>query len=256
MTQPGLEQAPQPGWWVRSDYSGANLTAGFGWASNPAGAMSPAGQGSGAYGWSTVDTLGFNQPPPITGINASTTTSVTIPTHAVGNLIIIFAYDSGATTAPAPPAAGGTVPAWGSIDSTSGANVNASGTWSFVATATNHTSGTWTSTSAMIAVVLSGQAASPIGGHTEAGSTANGSSTAPAVTMTNTDGSSQLLHFFGYNGAITWSAAPTGYTQQISNSLVCCDTKTVTTSDGSVTQANSGGFTVGYRGATVEIRRH
>jgi hypothetical protein len=183
--------------------------------------------------------------------------SVTIPSHSIGDTIVLFAFNAINTTAVTAPSASGTVPAWNFIDHPTGANSCASGTAYFVATATNTTSGTWGNTTAMVAVVLSGQGSTPLGGHAESGGTASGSTIAPAVTMTNTDGTSALLHFFGtVFSAATWSAAPSGYTQQAQAAgYVCCDSKNVTTSDGSVTQALSVGSS-GYRGATVEIRAH
>ena len=70
--------------------------------------------------------------------------SITLPTHAVGDIIVIFAYRDGATAVPTNPTAGGTVPAWVDIDAAAGANTNSARSAYFVATATNHTSGTWT----------------------------------------------------------------------------------------------------------------
>lgn len=261
MTAPDSVGVPQPGWWARTGRIGVNLTAGFGWSANPVGSTVMAGHTSGTYQFAKADAIGqAPTPPTFKGINYSATTSVTLPTHAVGDIIIIYAYDAGATSNPGAPSAAGTVPTWTTIDNPGGANANASGTFYAVATATNHTSGAWTLTTAMVAVVLSGQSVStPIGGHAESGSTSNSSVTAPSVTMVNTDTTSVLLHFFGTRtNPASWSAAPTGYTQRgTPNIWVACDTKNDTTSDGSVTQGFATvGSSLGYRGETVEIRSH
>ena len=47
---------------------------------------------------------------------AAAATSITLPTHAAGDLIVIFAFKDGATTIPTVPSAGGTVPTWNTID--------------------------------------------------------------------------------------------------------------------------------------------
>jgi hypothetical protein len=187
-------------------------------------------------------------------------TTVTLPTHAVGDIIVLY-VDIGATgTAAAIPSAGGTVPTWTNIakDDTNGQRLAYT-----VATATNHTSGTWTGGNTIMSVVLRGQkATSPIGGNAFTYSTTSASSvTAPAVTLSNSDGSSQVLHFFDGLGpaAFNWNAAPTGYTSRLSvNSASSINvgyrvlTKDSTTSDGSVTNTTSAAVNTKWS-ASVEI---
>jgi len=185
-------------------------------------------------------------------------TSITLPTHAVGDIIIIFAYRSTSTTAPTKPTASGTVPAWVDIDNFVGANSNSSRTAYFVATVTNHTSGTWSNATEMAVIVYRGQGASPIGEHFESGGVALNQAVAPAVTLTQSDGTSALIHFFGHTAIDeNWDAAPSGYTQRATEAAgtsgVCLDTKNVTTTDGSVIQTCATTASSGYRGATIEI---
>lgn len=193
----------------------------------------------------------------LTGSNNSATTSVTIPSHNVGDLIVICASRRSNATAPSIPSAAGTVPAWNTIDTQSGTTNGSCVTAYFVATATNHTSGTWTNATDMIAGVISGVASSPIGGHaTNNAASAPSTAVAPAVTLSKTDGSSVLLHFFNHNSSttITWGSAPAGYTRQTTGSFAILDTKTSTTSDGSVTQTCTvGGGGAGYACASVEV---
>jgi hypothetical protein len=197
--------------------------------------------------------------------NSANATSVTIPTHTSGDLIVIFAYRNSSTTVPSKPSASGNVPTWTDIDAPSGADSNSCRTAYAVGTGTT-TSGTWTNATYLIAVVLRGQDASPIGGHAESGSTSTTQAVAPSVTMTRTDGTSQLLHFMGHRAQASvdssddWASPPAGYTQQEalwSSGIVggvLLLTKNTTTSDGSVTNTIPGtGTAVGYRGATVEI---
>lgn len=189
-------------------------------------------------------------------VDISGTGSIALPAHQVGDVIVLFNYRLNPNV-PTPPTAAGTVPAWVVIDS--GAGTVASTTYRFVATATNHTSGTWGQTSAMIAVVLRGQTASPLGGHgaTETGTTAS-AVPAPGVTLTKTDGSSMILKFFGMGSATAdWGAAPAGYTKRASAwssaVSVCFDTKDVTTSDAAVLQPIANSFGSFGRGNAVEI---
>nr|WP_234797256.1 hypothetical protein [Mycobacteroides chelonae] len=189
---------------------------------------------------------------------AAASSSVTIPTHSIGDLIVIFTLNPFTTTAPTAPSAGGTVPSWTYIDNANSGSGSGCTTAYFKATATNTTTGSWTNASHIMAVVVRNQnASSPIGGHAQqAGSSAT--TTAPAVTMTHTDGSSVLLHFHGHSnlGASGWDAAPTGYTRGATSgsgfqSGTALNYKNITTSDGSVGQ--TGGQNTSYAAATVEI---
>lgn len=194
---------------------------------------------------------------------AANASSITLPTHAIGDDIYIYTFNGAAITAVTKPAAAGTVPAWADIDAPTGTNGCYARTAHFVATATNHTSGTWTNATSMAVIVVRGQAASPIGGHALSGGAATNQAVAPAVTLTKTDGTSMILEFFGQTGSSAlgnWSAAPSGYTQRaattqsLGSTAACLDTKDATTSDGSVTQGSAtGGFSSGYQGATIEI---
>ncbi len=189
--------------------------------------------------------------------NSALATSVTIPAHDAGDVIVIFGYANGINSSPTAPTASGTVPAWVSIQG-GGGNSNGGGAWYFVATGTNsHTSGTWGSCSGLTAVVIQGaKTASPIGGF--ALSTANvvNSVVAPAITQFVTDGSSTLLYFYGHRNASAWGAAPAGFTRagtEAANGVsgICLNVKTDSTSDGAAAQtntANGGSF-----GQTIEI---
>lgn len=186
--------------------------------------------------------------------NANAGNSVTIPTHAIGDLIVLFAYRDGSTTQPSKPSAAGTVPAWNDIQSGTGANTNSERSAYFVATATNHTSGTWTNATGMIAVVIQGHASSPIGGSARGGSTASNSATAPSITQQQTNGKALILEFYGHRTVTAWSSAPSGYTRQASVATeVCFNTKDSSTTDGSIAQPATTSSSSGYRAQTIEI---
>lgn len=256
MTDPNHVIPAETGWWVRPTQVGINTSDTFHWQVTVAGVGDFGGALSGNYGWVGL-AAGVNPHVEFVEANHSATTTVTIPTHAVGEIIVIFAYHNNASTIPNKPSASGTVPAWVDIDTNGGVDNNASRTAYFVASATNHTSGTWTGAGGMIAVVLRGQGGTPIGGHAESGGNDVNNSIAPAVTLADSAGDSVLLHFFGarQTGSVIWSAAPAGYVKRADGTSTCLITKGTTTTDGAVTQPHGTNTLAGYRGATVEIRR-
>lgn len=204
----------------------------------------------------------------IKGSATASTTTVTLPAHVAGDVILMYAFrraadTTSALTPPTVPAAGGTVPAWttlfsstGNTDSTSSCSDSVAWT---VATSNNHTSGTWTNATRVVAVVLSGASSSPIGGSADIGDRGvSGDYYAPAITMSRTNGTSAVLHFFGSSNQSTqWSStAPAGYTLQFppaTGVTVAFLTKNVTTSDGALWYGNDLYAAVAYRGTTVEI---
>jgi hypothetical protein len=234
-------------------YSSAVAFAGSGLLSVstvPSMAVAGAVSGSGALSATAKQAVQYK------GSNGAFGTSVTIPSHNVGDIIVIFAV--GVST-PTVPSAAGTVPTWSVIQSNSYQKL-----YYAVATATNHTSGTWTNAGEMIVAVLSGQGASPIGGSAATQPTAQAAScTAPAITMSDTSGASQVLHFMDIyvvaGAAPSFNAAPAGYTARVSAISVAnwgyrLLTKDLTTSDGAV--ANTLTASNGYPGAvSVEIKR-
>ena len=187
--------------------------------------------------------------------NANAGNTVTIPTHAVGDVIIIFAFRDGSTTQPSKPAASGTVPAWSDILSGNGANTCSERSAYFVATATNHTSGTWTNATGMIAVVIQNpKSGTFIGGTAKVGGTSSTIARAPAITQQQTTGKSLILEFYGHRTVTAWSAAPSGYTRQASVSTeVALNTKDSSTTDGQIDQGVTTSGSSGYRGQTIEI---
>lgn len=190
------------------------------------------------------------------GSAGAATTSVAIPAHVAGDLMVIYAYNNAATAVPVKPAAGGTVPTWIAIDNPAGANLNSAACMYAFAAGTTDTTGTWTSTTTISVHVLRGtHATSPIGAHAQSGNAAANSSIAPAITLQVADGSSWVTSWFGHKGITAVGAAPAGYTQRlaVAANLIIIDTLDVTTSSpGAVTQTDTS-VSGGYRGQTVEF---
>lgn len=93
----------------------------------------------------------------VAGAASAASTTVTLPAHQPGDLILIAAQRAG-TTIPTKPSASGTVPNWTDITPglTAGTTGSAvAGRWAWtIATASNHTSGTWTSATSMAVLVV------------------------------------------------------------------------------------------------------
>lgn len=188
------------------------------------------------------------------GYASAAATSVAIPTHQIGDLILVFAYRDGSTTVPSKPSASGTVPAWSDIESGAGANTNSCRLAYFVATATNTTTGTWTSATGIAVAVLRGQAASGfIGAHTQSGGSSNSMSYGTLSSMTQTDGSSWVLGFGGHRSATNMGTnAPSGMTVRtsVSSEVAAFDLRGTSSWSAQTASVNASS---GWRTITVEI---
>jgi hypothetical protein len=198
-----------------------------------------------------------------TGSTVANASSITLPSHSVGDLILVFAARY--STAPTAPSAGGTVPTWTTIASAGGKfGFNLAYT---IATSNSHTSGTWSTPIRMSSVVFTGQSASPIGKFSSNASPSDTTSTLgpliPALVSPNTDGKSQFVQMWACEDPIYTSSnysVPSGYTlrspsngtaESLRNSVT---TKNDTTSDGSVQFTNLSASTQAFSAvAQVEI---
>lgn len=142
----------------------------------------------------------------ITFVNkaTSTTTTITIPAHNVGDLLIMFAYRSNSNTPPTVPSG------WTTIDASGAAN-NSSSLAYRIATGSD-TSGTWTNANELILQIYRGTNASPIGAF--AAQHANSTTvTYPALSLQVTNGTSWIIGSAGAASATsTVEVAPTGMT--------------------------------------------
>lgn len=134
------------------------------------------------------------------------TSITTMPTHAAGDLLLMFAFRNGSTTAPTAPAG------WTVIDSgTGGGGSSCSSTLAYkVAASSSETSGTWTNGTHLALHVYRGQRISaPIGGFSINNAASGTSVSWAAVTLTVADGSSWLVPFVGHRSNLSNSAAAT-----------------------------------------------
>lgn len=183
------------------------------------------------------------------GAQGSATTTVTIPTHQVGDLILIFAFRDGSNIAPSTPIAGGTVPTWNLIG-TSGANSASSNFRWAVATATNTTSGIWATATELICLVYRGAS---VGASAGAGASSS-TITYPALTLQRTDGSSWVVGVAGHRTATDVEQAPTGMTNRIFSGTEAAGHDTANTVTSWSQQTVTVNALSGHRSWTVELK--
>lgn len=169
---------------------------------------------------------------------SAATTSVTLPTHNVGDYIIIIAYRT-ATSAPSLPAG------YTSILTSSG-NANSFTIGYKVATGSD-TSGTWTNATGVAADIYRGVGA--IGASSGSTHAASTTITLPALTLTDTSGSSWVVGMAASKA--TTISTPTGTTQRSSQAITGGLIKVVDT-NGGVTSWATHTATNGSSTVTVE----
>lgn len=184
------------------------------------------------------------------GAQGAAATTVTIPAHQVGDLILIFAYRDGSNTVPTAPTAGGTVPTWTQIGS-SGGNTNSSRFHYATATATNTTSGTWTNATELICLVYRGASIGASAGGSGAATT---SIAYPALTLQRTDNTSWVVGVAGHRSATNVEVAPTGMTNRASSGTEAAGHDSNGTRTSWTQQTVTVNASNAYRSWTVELR--
>jgi hypothetical protein len=123
--------------------------------------------------------------------SATGVTSCTVPTHAVGDLILIFAFRDGSTTAPTLPAG------FTSLTTKAGTTCSARVGYKF-ATATNDASGTWTNATEVVCHVYTGTNSTPnlLNFNSNAGTT--NAANFPAFTGFAKNAASWIVGFIGH----------------------------------------------------------
>lgn len=188
--------------------------------------------------------IGQVNPVTYSGSNIAQATTVTIPTHNPGDMIVIWAY-SQAITIPTKPSG------WTTIDSNAANSNSAIGAYR-IATTDSHTSGTWTNAQYVISAVFTG--AKYIGGYASNGGNSN-IPTCSAITLGNKTGSSQICAFFGQRTVTTFTTNA-NFTRRESSIIAgsygaAFDTRNDTTTDG---QFNIVGGSQGWQTLQVELR--
>ena len=141
-------------------------------------------------------------------------TTVTIPAHQVGDLLVIFAFRN-AATAPSLPAG------WTNACNDSGGSTSARVGYT-IADTTSETSGTWTNATALLVHVYrstTGFASAP-GACAWGNASASTTLTYPALTLSKTDHSSWVARAAMASAGTNIQSAPTGYTLRGNNTAV------------------------------------
>lgn len=183
--------------------------------------------------------------------SATGTNSCTLPTHQVGDLILIFAYRDGSNTAP-------TLPSDYTNITSNGANTNSLRVGYKIAESSGEVSGTWTNATSLIAGIY--RADTQIGiGNFSVGGAANTTFSYTGFTLNNATGTSWLVAGVGIRAGTTSNVdiAPSGLTNvtSVKDATDCAGlhdsngTKTTWTTQ---TQA-TGAASTGWRTAVIEI---
>jgi hypothetical protein len=141
------------------------------------------------------------------GASGVAATTMTLPAHVSGDIIVMFAYRNGSNTAPSLPAT------WSGIGATGG-NTNSSRLAYKFVTSGNTPSATWTNATQLIAHVYRG--CSSIGAFAGSSQAASTTITYPALSMQNTNGRSIVAGFAGHRTASNVQLAPAGMTNRAS----------------------------------------
>lgn len=183
--------------------------------------------------------------------NASAGTSITIPAHNVGDLLIVFAYRDGNASAPTVPAG------WTTISTSGGANANSSALAYRVATGSDSGAG-WSNATELIVHVYRGQNASPIGAdNRQAGS---GTTVAyPSLTLNVNNGSSWVIGFAGHRSTNTnLQNSPALMTQRSTRVDATAEVSGHDTNSGvtswNATNVSVGGTSSGWMTRVLEIK--
>ncbi|QIG66716.1 DUF4082 domain-containing protein [Rhizobium phage RHph_TM16] len=194
----------------------------------------------------------------MTFIGAATgSTTVTIPAHQAGDLLVVFAFRDGNTTAPTLP----TNVAWQNKTTFSTTSCSARLAY-FIATGSGTTSGTWTSATSMIILVYRPTSGFSLSLGTQ--TTATGTTTSfnwPARTAQKTDGTSTMVRFAGHrNTDSDIETGPTGWTQRATrvngttDEVSAHDLAAITADVAIFSKTLTGSGTgVGWLSATVEV---
>jgi hypothetical protein len=143
------------------------------------------------------------------GVANSATTTVTVPAHAVGDLILIFAYETGSATVPTVPAGYTSLGNFSNGGSPSSRHAGVLGYK--IATATNDTSGTWTGATNLVCMVYRG-CATPTSGDVVLNSGSSASIDYPALTVS--DHTNSWVAAFVGTASSGGTTAPTGLTNR------------------------------------------
>lgn len=193
----------------------------------------------------------------VQGTASAATTSAAIPTHAVGDLILVFTRG---TAVPTKPTAGGTVPNWTVAQAAAADSVALSTAW-FIATASTTTTGTWTGATHICVLVLRPDSGKKLGIGTTSTGNANNTQTIvyPAATLTTLGGTSWGVRCGTRGVAVTAVAnAPASWTNQVvqpagSGALMAVHTRAGLTGNPTADSVTVTSSNSPYRAHTLEV---
>ena len=192
----------------------------------------------------------------IQGTAKAQATSVLLPAHAAGDLILLFAQRN-SNAAPTTPAAGGTVPAWTVAQGATGANAQSIKFAWALATAPDTTTGVWTNTGQLAVLILRPDTGKVLAVGPSSTGTAPTTQTIvyPALTLSTLAGTSWGVRA-GSRGATDTEVAnpPSGWTNRIvqNNQLAVHTLASITSNPTSDTVATTG-TDASYRAYTIEV---
>lgn len=189
----------------------------------------------------------------------SSTTTVVIPTHAVGDYIVMFTYRDGNNNTPTLPAG------WTALSPTGLVGVNSNtGLLAYkIAASAGETSGTWTNATGLVVAVIKQAGAGPLGLGNDSNITYGAGPTGgdipyTGLTLANNDNHSVILAFGGQRDTGgNFGSAVSGMTIGVSGAGSSCiiggHYTTTGASSFSTRNVNIGSGSFGYATATVEI---
>lgn len=191
-------------------------------------------------------------PVALIGSNQNAGTTVTIPTHQAGDLLLVFAYRTGTNAQAALPAN------WTNVHNT-GLNSNSIRIGYRIAPSSGTASGTWTSANHLHVAVFRGQSTTnPIGALATVTGGTGTTITIPAITtLQRQDNASVVWSCYGHVSATTDFGAPTG--MSLTSSLNSTNIRsraalTNSTVDSFASRTVEAGSSSGWRAFSLEIR--
>jgi hypothetical protein len=187
----------------------------------------------------------------VSGVQAATT-SVTLGTHAAGDLLLAFAYRDGNTTAPSLPSG------WTDIAS-SGANSNSARVGYKIAASGAETSGTWTNANHLHVHVYRGFLPRKPYGAVQPGGASSSTLSFTGLTMVDPSGSSWVVGFAGHRSTNTTvtGGSPSGMIIRTAQDPGASESAGHDTNQGvsswTTTTQSVGGTSSGWRTYTIEL---
>lgn len=196
--------------------------------------------------------------PVVTGTTAVGGSSISLPPHQPGDLIVVFAQNhyTLAATAPTKPAAGGTVPAWNTVYSSPGSEgVPVHVGW-FLATQTGHTSGVWgNGASIMSSVVFTNcDQADPIGAVAGVRHPNNVTASSPVMVLEKPGFCAVMTYYATTTASGGFGDPPEGYVKHYSGTKLMINSKVDTGSYEPVGVQHDSGVALMWRAVAFEVR--